>query len=269
MPYGNESFITFIYKVEGLGYAADMTDMTAILEFDVPFDGHLLKADRYHGRASNRILYLHGAGASSRRGHHLLRGALQQRGLGSISFDAIGHGETGGALAQSSLASRTRQAQAVLAASAMRAGHAIPQPLALFGASMGAYNAIRLTEHYAVDALVLMVAGVYTPAAYEVPFGPDFSAVIRRQRSWADSDAWDMLSRFEGRLLVIHAEHDATIPLEISERLVAAASRAETRQLHIVRGAEHNRLWSLLAETPAAFEAALDLVTTTVNGGRQ
>ncbi|MRX07609.1 alpha/beta fold hydrolase [Pseudoduganella sp. FT25W] len=237
--------------------------MTSLLDFDVPFDGHVLKADHFVGRDSNRILYLHGAGASTRHGHRLLRGALQQRGQGSVCFDAIGHGETGGALAQSSVASRTRQAQAVLAA------HGMAEPLVVFGASMGAYNAIRLSAQHRVDALVLIVPGVYTPSAYEVPFGPDFSAIIRRERSWADSDAWEILSRFEGRLLVIHAEHDATIPLEISERLVAAATRAAARQLHIVRGAEHNRLWSLLAETPAHFDAAVEMVMRTVVGGRQ
>lgn len=260
MPYGNRSFLTFIYKVEELGYAAAMT---TILDFDVPFDGHVLKADHYVGRDSNRIIYLHGAGNSQRHSHRLLRGALQQRGLGSVCFDAIGHGETGGTLAQSSVASRTRQAQAVMAAQAM------PEPLVVFGSSMGAYNAIRLTEQHKIDALVLIVPGVYTPSAYEVPFGPDFSTVIRRERSWADSDAWEILSRFEGRLLVIHAEHDATIPLEISERLVAAARRAQSRQLFIVPGAEHNRLWALLAETPADFNAALELVLEVVDGGRQ
>jgi pimeloyl-ACP methyl ester carboxylesterase len=129
---------------------------------------------------------------------------------------------------------------------------------------MGAYNAIRLTEHHKVDALVLIVPGVYTPSAYEVPFGPDFSTVIRRERSWVDSDAWDILSRFEGRLLILHAEHDATIPLEISDRLFGAATRAQSRQLHIVQGAEHNRLWALLAETPADFDAALDMVVATI-----
>ncbi|WP_343730696.1 alpha/beta hydrolase [Duganella sp.] len=237
--------------------------MSTILDFDVPFDGKLLKGDHYVGRDSNRILYLHGAGNSTRRGHHLLRGALQQRGLGSVCFDAIGHGETGGTFAESSVASRTRQAQAVLAASALA------EPLVVFGSSMGAYNAIRLSEQHRVDALVLIVPGVYTPSAYEVPFGPEFSAIIRRERSWADSNAWNILSRFEGRLLVIHAEHDAVIPLEISERLVDAAPHAESRQLLIVPGAEHNRLWSLLAETPQHFDAALDMVTAVVNGGRQ
>jgi pimeloyl-ACP methyl ester carboxylesterase len=113
--------------------------MSTILDFEVPFDGMALKADHYVGRDSNRILYLHGAGGT-RRGHHLLRGALQQRGLGSVCFDAIGHGDTGGTFAQSSVASRTRQAQAVLAA------RALPEPLVVFGSSMGAYNAIRLTQ---------------------------------------------------------------------------------------------------------------------------
>ncbi|WP_179671336.1 alpha/beta hydrolase [Duganella sp. 1224] len=237
--------------------------MTTILDFDVPFDGHVLKADHYVGSDSNRILYLHGAGNSTRHSHRLLRSALQRRGLGSVCFDAIGHGETGGTFALSSVASRTRQAQAVLAASALT------QPLVVFGSSMGAYNAIRLTEQHHIDGLVLIVPGVYTPPAYEVPFGPDFSAVIRRERSWADSDAWDILSRFEGRLLVLHAEHDATIPLEISERLYGAATRARSRQLYVVPGAEHNRLWALLAETPADFEAALAMVVGVIDGGRQ
>jgi len=226
-----------------------------IRDFEVPFGDTLLQGDQFVGTDSNRVLYLHGAGASSRHGHRLLRGALQQRGIGSTSFDCIGHGDTGGSLAQSSVASRTRQAQAVTAACAL------PEPLAVVGASMGAYNAIRMTQSHAVDALLLIVPGVYTPSAYEIPFGPDFSAVIRQPRSWVDSDAWEILAQFEGRLLVVAAEHDATIPLEIPERLVAAATRAQSRQLHVVQGAEHNRLWSLLAEQPDKFAAALELVS--------
>jgi pimeloyl-ACP methyl ester carboxylesterase len=237
--------------------------MSSIIDFEVPFEGLMLKGDQFVASGSNRVLYLHGAGASTRNGHRLLRGALQRRGIGSSCFDCIGHGETGGTLAQSSVASRTRQAQAVVAA------RGLPQPLVVFGSSMGAYNAIRLTQSYQVGALVLIVPGVYTPSAYEVPFGPDFSAVIRRERSWVDSDAWEILSRFEGRLLVIAAEHDAVIPLEIPQRLVAAATRAQSSELHVVRGAEHNRLWSLLEEEPARFDAAVDMVAAVVNGGKQ
>jgi alpha-beta hydrolase superfamily lysophospholipase len=236
--------------------------MTAPIEqFGVPFDGHILRGDHYVGGRSNHTVLLHGAGASTRRMHHLLRNALQQRGVGTTCFECVGHGDTGGELAQSSVASRTRQAQAVIAA------RAVDQPLALIGISMGAYNAIRLTQTHAVDALVLMVPGVYTPAAYEVPFGPAFSAVIRRERSWAGTDAWDILARFEGSLLVVAAEHDAVIPIEICERLVASAVRARQRELMVVQGGQHNRVWALLAEQPARFDAALERVIATLHGG--
>ncbi len=235
-----------------------MSGPLMIEDFEVAYQGSTLKGDQYLGAQQNNVLYLHGAGASTRRGHHLLRGALQRRGVGSTCFDCIGHGDTGGALAGSSVASRTRQAQAVVAVLGLE------QPLVIFGSSMGAYNAIRLTQQYAVDALVLTVPGVYTPCAYEVPFGPEFSAVIRRERSWADSDAWEILSRFEGSLLVIAAEHDATIPLEIPQRLVAAAVNARSRRLHVVPGASHHHLWALLMEQQGQFDAAVAMVVDSI-----
>jgi pimeloyl-ACP methyl ester carboxylesterase len=226
--------------------------------FETPFQGRMLKGDHWRGEQSNSALYLHGAGSASRTGYLIPRGELARRGIGTTSFDCIGHGETGGELAESSVASRTRQAAAVIAACAM------PGPIAVLGTSMGAYNAIKLAETHPVAALVLVVPGVYTPAAYELPFGPQFSSVIRRERSWLDTDAWDILSRFTGRLLVIAAEHDAVIPREIPERLVDAASNASWRQLHIVQGAEHNRLFALLKETPARLQETADLMAECV-----
>lgn len=246
-------------------FNSDSSDiqMTASIEqFDVPYDGFTLRGDHYVGEHSNHTLLLHGAGASTRQMHHLLRNALQQRGVGSTCFDCVGHGDTGGELAQSSLASRTRQAQAVIAA------RAVVPPLALIGISMGAYNAIRLTQTHVVDALVLMVPGVYTPDADDVPFGPAFSAVIRRERSWIDSDAWDILARFEGALLVVAAEQDTVIPREICERLVASAERARQRELMVVEGGQHHRVWALLAEQPERFDAALARVIATLQGAR-
>lgn len=231
----------------------------AITSFSAPYQEFQLQGDHYQGAHSNHTLYLHGAGASTRQGHHLIRSALQARGVGTTCFDCVGHGETGGALAQSSLASRTRQAQAVVAARGME------QPLSVIGASMGAYNAIRLTQHCKVDALALFVPGVFTPQAYDTPFGPDFSTIIRRERSWAETDAWDILAEFEGALLVVAAEHDAVIPLEIPERLVASAVRARSRQLHVVQGGAHNYVWSLLEQQPQRFDAAVGMVVETLS----
>jgi pimeloyl-ACP methyl ester carboxylesterase len=190
--------------------------MSTILDFEVPFDGMALKADHYVGRDSNRILYLHGAVAA--------------RGAATTCCAAPAAARAGQRVfrrhrpRRPAARSRNRRWPAARQAQAVLAARAVARAAGGVRLQHG-----RLQRHPAdaaasVDALVLIVPGVYTPAAYEVPFGPDFSAVIRRERSWADSDAWDILSRFEGRLLVIHAEHDAVIPLEIPERLVAAAT---------------------------------------------
>lgn len=63
---------------------------------------------------------------------------------------------------------------------------------------------------------------------------------------------------------MLAAEHDAVIPLEIPERLVASAVRARSRRLHVVEGGEHNRVWALLAEQPARFDATLGMVVEVV-----
>lgn len=222
--------------------------------FDVAWPGATIKGDSIAGRPDLQTVLIHGAGTSTRARFAPLRKTLHEREIGSTAFDCLGHGETGGAISESSLASRTRQAEAVIDALGGDAA------LALVGTSMGAYNAIKLTETRPVEALVLVVPGVYAPAAYELPFGPRFTAAIRQERSWDATDAWGILEDFSGRLLVIAAEHDAVIPAEIPERLVQAASKASWRELHIVRGAEHHRLFSLLAERPAAFAETMDLI---------
>ena len=231
-----------------------MTKEISATAFDVEYAGRVIKADHLPGTAALPTLLIHGAGQSERGRFAALRSALHRRGIGSTAFDCIGHGQTGGQLCESSLASRTRQASAV---ADVRHG---ASPLALVGTSMGAYNAIKLLETRRVESLVLVVPGVYTPAAYDLPFDAGFSAVIRAPRSWAATDAWDILGQFTGRLLVIAAQNDAVIPSEIPARLVDAAGKASWRKLHVVAGAQHNRLFALLAERPADFAETMALV---------
>jgi len=228
--------------------------------FSTAFEQFTLRGDYLPGDGTSEVLMLHGAGQSARARLSMVRTSLQQRKIGTTALDFVGHGETGGDLSHSSVASRTRQAQAVIAARQLR------RPLAVIGFSMGASNAIRLVQLDSVSSLILIVPGVYTPEADEVPFGPEFSSVIRRERSWADTDAWDILAQFRGRLLVIAAENDVVIPCEIPERLVASAVNAEWRKLLVVERAEHTHLFSLLKEedTPR-YEATIDLLAECIN----
>lgn len=186
----------------------------------VPFVERALAA-QWHPGEKGPLLLLHGAGSSCKAHWQDALAALSRRGLACAAFDFIGHGETGGDLAGSSLASRLAQSLAV-AAELPRA------PRALLGASMGAYVALRALEHLSeVSRLVLVVPGVYAPCAFDLPFGPAFSAEIRQPRSWAASDAFERVAAFAGRTLILATEQDEVIPREIPERLAAEARQAE------------------------------------------
>ncbi len=186
--------------------------------FTADYDGILLRGGRLAG-SHGPLLILHGAGAACMARWYGLMMSLAERDVACAGFDFVGHGETGGTLLGSSLASRVQQVLAV--ASVMP-----EKPTALFGSSMGAYVAIRALEFLpSVSRLVLVVPGVYDPVAYDAPFGPGFSAIIRRPDSWADSDAFARLAAFSGDTLIVAAEEDRVIPHAIPERLAASAKK--------------------------------------------
>ena len=223
--------------------------------FVLRFKKDVLRGDAYAERCDTIVL--HGAGKSSRARFSRLREGLNANGIPSVGFDFIGHGETGGALVGSSLRERTAQAAAVIR-------HRGCEPLTLIGASMGAYTAIRLTETFSVDNLILLVPAVYTPQAYEAPFGPAFSAVIRVPGSWQDSDAFSILEEFKGKLLVIAAEADAVIPMAVIQKIQASARQAETNRLHIVPESRHLSLFP----TQQDFQLALDMMVDVCCGAQ-
>jgi len=220
------------------------------LPLAVPFREFILRGDSY-GTRCNAVV-LHGAGKSSRTRFTRIRRALNERGVPTVSFDYIGHGETGGKLIGSSLYERTEQAAAVIR-------HAAQEPLTLIGASMSAYTAVLLTRMFRVDHLILMVPAIYAARAYRLPYGPEFSAAIRVPQSWKDSDAWDILAEFPGNLLVIAAEQDSVIPREVVERIYASANQARTRHLHVVPGSKHIGLFPTDGDIAQAAEMIVAL----------
>jgi len=218
--------------------------------FELPYGNHLLKGDLYaSAQVDCSTIILHGAGKSSRTTFSRLRYHLCLNGFSSVGFDFVGHGETGGEIQETTLRGRTEQAAEVIK-------HKCQGPLTLIGASMGAYSAVKLTEHFEVENLILLVPAVYTPRAYEVPFGPRFSAMIREPESWADSDAFDTLSNFAGSIIIIAAEFDDVIPSKLIDQLYASTIRAKKRNLHVVPDSRHLSLFPQEKD----FHEAMDLL---------
>ncbi len=221
--------------------------------FELTFDHHLLKGDRYE-KPCNTIV-LHGAGKSSRDRFSRMRDSLNSNGLPSVGFDFIGHGDTGGDITETSLYGRTQQAETVIR-------RACEEPLNLIAASMSAYTAIRLTEIFSVKNMVLLVPAVYTPRAYHLPFGPEFSAAIRVPGSWKDSDAFRILENFKGNVLIVAAENDHVIPEGVIKGLHESAKYAKINQVYKVPESEHLRLFPRNRD----FDSAIRMIVEICSG---
>ena len=198
-----------------------------------------------------RVLILHGAGNANRGHCRLFREQLLIHGISSAAFDFMGHGDTGGDPRSSSLLSRTRQARSVVDSLN------IQSPFSVIGASMGAYAAVKLLEYYPIKSLILLVPAMYTATAYTVPFNAGFTDIIRQTQSWHHSDAWEILSGYRGRLLIIAAENDPVIPQEVISKIYDSAANARERKLFVAPRASHFVFTDLRTNNPEGFCSVL------------
>ena len=222
----------------------------------VDFESHTLIGDILSAGNSPRVLVLHGAGNSNRGRFQMLREELFAKGISSVTFDFVGHGDTGGDLKSSSLSSRTRQVCRIVDALNLQ------QPLSVIGASMSAYTSVKLLEHFHIKNLILLVPAMYTSQAYSVPFNRGFSDIIRQPQSWVQSDAWRLLADYTGRLLIVAGENDQIIPHAVIDRIYDSAVNAAARKLYIAPNASHFVFTDLRENDPDEFKYVFDQICT-------
>ena len=187
----------------------------------VEFNNHKIIGDIMGDTEKCDIFFLHGAGRSNRLRFETLRLGMLESDLSSCAFDFIGHGETGGDLSHSSLKERTEVAKCVI--NQFSNGN----PLTIVGSSMSGYTAVKLLESYNVKCLILIVPAAYDKKAYELNFNEEFTNCIRENRSYNNSDAWEILSHFTGKVLLISAEKDLVIPDEVINNYTKSAYQAK------------------------------------------
>jgi pimeloyl-ACP methyl ester carboxylesterase len=224
---------------------------TELVQFEVPFRGECLIGSR--SAIPNNFpvaLILHGGGTSCAEGFQELRAFLHARQIATVAFDAIGHGHTGGAQLGTSLEDRVEQVVSVVKHLDLQTS-----AMTLMGFSMGAYVAVKAASELGIPRLGLAIPAAYATLAYRVPFGPQFSEILRTPTSWADSDAFDLVAAYTGHLLVISAEADRVVPTEIPAKYISVAKVSASKRHHVVRGAGHS-LSEHYARVPDARDAA-------------
>lgn len=176
------------------------------------------------------ILYLHGGGHADHTRYTALIKRFSALGIIGHAFDH--HATT--------LAGRLGEAEQQLAL--LKSQHHLEDHnIFVWGSSMGGHIAARLTRtHPNLAGVILQSAAAYSQAAEHIPFGPDFTAELRRKGSWQDTSAFVDLDNYIGKVLVMYGEHDDVIPKGVITRYTARAVKNGESQ--VLTGAGHSLL---------------------------
>jgi pimeloyl-ACP methyl ester carboxylesterase len=177
------------------------------------------------------ILYLHGGGHADHTRYTALIERFDTLGIIDHAFDH--HATT--------LAGRLAEAEQELAKLKSQSD-LLDSDIYIWGSSMGGHIAARLTStHPNLAGVILQSAAAYSQAAEHIPFGPDFTAELRRKGSWQDTNALVDLDSYIGKVLVMYGENDDVIPKGLIARYTAHAVK-NNGESHILIGAGHSLL---------------------------
>jgi alpha-beta hydrolase superfamily lysophospholipase len=172
--------------------------------------------------------------------------ALHARGLDVVTYDARGHGASGGQCTLGDL--EQHDVAAAVAVANERSARVV-----VVGASMGAIAVLR---HAAHDPQILGTVVVSSPARWKLPRNarsvlaaaitrtPPGRALAQRYLRVSLASRWtspvppvELVARVDGPVAIVHGSGDKFIPLAAARELHAAAT--EPRRLTIVPGMGH------------------------------
>lgn len=184
-----------------------------------------------------QILVLHGAGFAQRKLSWPLVEELAQINTASVTFDYSGHGESS-ANTDRSLSKRVKEASEVFE----KFKKSITTVIAF---SMSGYVALHIAKKYHPETIILFAPAIYDTKAFEVPFGPEFSKVIRAENSWRNSDSKELLESFTGKLLIFIGENDEVIPREVVDAIYDGARSAKERTIRVLPNVGHRIAYAM------------------------
>jgi pimeloyl-ACP methyl ester carboxylesterase len=183
--------------------------------------------------ATAGVVILHGAD-SRKESHFDFARACAAAGLAALAFDARGHGESEGAL-------DGRAVDDVAAMTDVLRARAGVSAIGLRGSSMGGYFALAAGARAGADAVVAICPASAVGLSVGVRAGrfgfeADRDALVALLGRHDETEAARGLAARGTALLLLHAEGDEVVPVELSRGLHAAAPGSK---LVVVPGGHH------------------------------
>jgi pimeloyl-ACP methyl ester carboxylesterase len=206
-------------------------------------------AHRPHGDAARTVLHFHGNGEVVADYLDWAPELFARLGVNLFLAEYRGYGASEG---EPRLAAMLEDASLVFEALALP-----PEQVVVFGRSVGSIYAIEVASRYPVGGLILE-SGIADPLERVLlrVTPEELGATLEDVQAAASRvlDHQRKLRDFEGRLLVLHAEHDHLVDVSHARRNHEWATQAAERELVILPHGDHN---SILPANGEAYLAAL------------
>lgn len=225
-----------------------MTTVKENVEFQS--DGNKLKGVLvYPNEVSSPVgvLFIHGSGKEKTIYQLLVpwQEYLAERGISSLSFHCRGVHDSEGSFEDASLNNRLKDSEAALE-HFLSSGHVDPTQVFVHGTSMGGHVIVRLLEkHPEIKGLMMEGGAAYSTEAEDKKMDQTFTDAIRKENSWVDSPAFDILQKTDVPLLLIYGEFDTVIPDGIKDKYRTFVK--SPKDDFILKGGDHG---SIRGETP-------------------
>ena len=170
---------------------------------------------------------------------------LAERGISSLSFHCRGVHDSEGNFEDASLENRVKDSEAALECF-LASSHVDPTQVFVHGTSMGGHVVVRLLEKRSEIKGVMMEGGAaYGTEAEDKKMDQTFTDVIRKENSWIESPAFNILQKAGVPLLLIYGEFDNVIPDGIKEKYRSFIQ--DEKDDFVLKGGDHG---SIRGETP-------------------
>ncbi len=187
---------------------------------DYSLEGRVLLAEDEHWP---RTLFIHGARSDYTEMNALLA-AMQQQGVSTLSFNLSGHNRCSPIDIY-----HTSLQQNLMEVVQFYHHLSTDQPHTVIGHSLGGALAVKLAVlcPEKINRLILFCPAVYADDAYAVNFGQGFTQVISSPFSFLNTDVFEFLKRFRGKLVLVMGEHDGLSSQSFGKQAGVSAGAVE------------------------------------------
>jgi pimeloyl-ACP methyl ester carboxylesterase len=166
---------------------------------------------------------------------------LEDKGMGSLSFNFQGVENSEGKVGNDSLESRTKILNKIVG---YIRGNFNFENLHIYGVSMGGFNVLDFLQQDKINGKVILHAPAsYSVKAHNKRFGDGFTETIRTPNGWKNSESFNWLKNISNETLLIVPTRDDVIPKEILDKYTEIIDDEAKSQVYLLKNSKH-AIWS-------------------------